>query len=457
LLTITKKVKSNLGANIYAQIVGAGYHILMVPLFLTFWSIELYGEWLVLTALPSYISLSNMGLMNVAQNNMTISMAVGDVKAAKRHLDNVWGAQLAISILLFILVLLIVLCVDFTKLFNLSLISSYEANWVFLIFSLFAMLSLQMGIFGAIYRAVGKNARGVLVLNTNRLLSIVAMALALYAGVKSIIGIAVIMCTVFFLGAIFLFIDTAKHAPDLRPGIRYFDIGDIKKVIPDGMAFMAFPFGRAITNQGMLLLVNALMNSSFVVLLATLRTLVNTAFQLSNTISLSTWPVFSEAHGKGDYEGIRRLLTFSSALGFWTGISVAIILWIIGPQLLEWWTRGEVIVGRGLLSIFIIAIVFNATWYSASTIFSANNTHQRLAIIFLVTSCIVPVNSWISFSMLSLGLYSFGIGFLIMEVTMFAMVLPQSLKYIGLTKRAWVAEIISFPLNLLTGRKSHRE
>ncbi|PMO59269.1 hypothetical protein BCT07_09670 [Vibrio breoganii] len=440
-----KRLSANFAANIYSQLVNMAYLLLTVPLFLTFWSIDLYGEWLVLSALPSYIALSNMGLMNVAQNNMTMAMGAGDTKSARESLHTVWGAQLAINLLVALFLWGVLSFINLADLFNLTEVSSSDARWVVLILSAFAMLNLQAGIFGGIYRAIGQNARGVVAANTIRLLSVGAIAFGLIAGIKSVVSIAGLMGGAYLLGSLFLFWDTAKRAPELRPGLRYFNLKNLKNIVQPGLAFMAYPLGRAVTNQGMLLFVNAFVGSSAVVVLSTLRTVVNTAFQMSNLINMSTWPEFSRMYGAGDQVGVKRLFHFTTALGIWSGMACAIGLWFMGPSLLAWWTRGEVLVDRGLLSVFIIAIIFNATWYTAMTIFNATNRHQKIALIFLASSFLVPIISWILFVIFNLELFSVGVGFLVMEIIMFAVVLPQALFLVGISKASWIYFIIKFP------------
>ncbi|NNF66067.1 MAG: hypothetical protein HKM98_01010 [Gammaproteobacteria bacterium] len=448
LINSKKELAANFGANIYSQSVGVVYQLFTVPLFLSIWPIELFGEWLVLSVLPFYIALSNMGLMAVAQNNMTIAMGAGELRSAQESLHTIWGTQIAINIFVGFLILALVSFVDVAALFNLSAISSAEAYWVVLVLSLFAMLNLQAGIFGGIYRAIGENARGVNVLATIRLVSVIAIAIGIFLGLRNVVEIAGLMAFAYLLGVTFLFVDTARRSSELRPGFRYFQASRVKQDIRYGLAFMAFPIGRAVTNQGMLLFVNAVISSAAVVVLSTIRTVVNIAFQISNLINLSIWPEFSRMYGVGDQHGMRRLFEFSTALGLWSGMASSIGLWIVGPYFLTWWTRGEVVVSRELLSIFLVAIVFNATWYTATTIFNATNQHQRIALVYLFASFLVPVIAGILLLVLNWEL-AVGVGFLVMEVVMLGFVLPQGFRLVGITYPGWISHVVAFPFSFI--------
>lgn len=445
MLGLHKRLSLNFAANIYAQFVAVAYQLLMVPLFLTFWPKELYGEWLVLSALPGYIALSNLGLMNVAGNHMTIALGAGDVQKARESLHTVWGAQLGLNVAVGILLVVLLSVVDIASVFKLSHISSASASLTLLIMSLYAMLNLQAGVFGGIYRAVGQNARGVFVGNTIRLLSVIAMAGALFLRVKDPVWLAATTAASYTLGALFLFWDTVRVAPELRPGLKYFKWNLLKTDLKLGIAFMAYPLGRAFTNQGMLLFVNAFLNSSAVVTLSTLRTVVNTVFQLSNLISLSTWPEFSRLYGEKNKVAVKKLFCFSTALGIWTGVLGSLVLCMIGPSLLSWWTRGAVMVDRPLLILFLIPVVLNSGWYTSSTVLNATNRHQRIALCFLVASVLVPVATWIIQRIIGMGLYAIGCGFICMDVVMLIYVFPQALQLIEVSRREWWHSFITFP------------
>src|SRR6266478_3684793 len=67
-----------IGATALYPIVTAVIQLVSVPIFLRFWGPRLYGEWLLLSTLPSYLSLSDMGFASVAGNDMTMRVAAGD-------------------------------------------------------------------------------------------------------------------------------------------------------------------------------------------------------------------------------------------------------------------------------------------------------------------------------------------------------------------------------------------
>ena len=78
--TLKSKLLRNLGANAYGQLITVVTQLVSVPLFLHYWGVTLYGEWLILSAVPAYLALSDIGFASSAANDMTIRFAQGDRK-----------------------------------------------------------------------------------------------------------------------------------------------------------------------------------------------------------------------------------------------------------------------------------------------------------------------------------------------------------------------------------------
>jgi hypothetical protein len=72
------KLLRNLGANAYGQAITILIQLVSVPLYLHYWGKQLYGEWLILSAIPAYLALSDIGFASVTANDMTMRVANGD-------------------------------------------------------------------------------------------------------------------------------------------------------------------------------------------------------------------------------------------------------------------------------------------------------------------------------------------------------------------------------------------
>src|ERR1700686_5660464 len=64
--------------------------LIQVPVFLHFWSVPLYGEWMIINSIPAYLSFSNVGFGSVAGNEMTMMVARDDREGALRVFQSCW-------------------------------------------------------------------------------------------------------------------------------------------------------------------------------------------------------------------------------------------------------------------------------------------------------------------------------------------------------------------------------
>ena len=65
-----------------AKLASSIIQFVQIPILFHYWTIQMNGEWMVLSAIPSYLSFSNIGFGSVAGNEMTMLMARGEQKAA---------------------------------------------------------------------------------------------------------------------------------------------------------------------------------------------------------------------------------------------------------------------------------------------------------------------------------------------------------------------------------------
>ena len=86
--SIKKRLFGNFGGSTYALLVTTLTQLFSIPLFLHFWGSSAYGEWLVLSAIASYLSLSDVGFSKVASNRMAMLVASNNYERARMILHS---------------------------------------------------------------------------------------------------------------------------------------------------------------------------------------------------------------------------------------------------------------------------------------------------------------------------------------------------------------------------------
>lgn len=87
-MEVQKALLNNLFAGGWAKVSTVIFRLVQVPILLSFLGIEDYGRWLVLYALPSWLSLANLGFGSVASNDISMAVGKGDIARARTVLSS---------------------------------------------------------------------------------------------------------------------------------------------------------------------------------------------------------------------------------------------------------------------------------------------------------------------------------------------------------------------------------
>ena len=96
-----KRLIQGIGANFLGQIINLASRVLLVPLFLTAWGAEVYGEWLLLTSIVAYLSLTDLGGQLYIVNRLTQAYAQGDIPLFRKILHTGLSLFLIIPLVAF--------------------------------------------------------------------------------------------------------------------------------------------------------------------------------------------------------------------------------------------------------------------------------------------------------------------------------------------------------------------
>ena len=98
-----KRLFRGIGANFLGQIINIVSRIVLVPLFLLAWGTDIYGEWLLLSSMVAYLSLTEMGAQLYIVNRMTQAYAHRDNDQFRKILHTGLALFLIIPIAVFVI------------------------------------------------------------------------------------------------------------------------------------------------------------------------------------------------------------------------------------------------------------------------------------------------------------------------------------------------------------------
>ncbi|MBI5261282.1 MAG: hypothetical protein HY852_05620 [Bradyrhizobium sp.] len=355
-------------ANAVQTTLGIAQQVLLVPVFLRFWTSDLLAAWLVIYAAASIVFVADAGLQLRAINRFLAfrSSADPDGRTASFH-AGMQRIYFAVAAGVCLLLLIGARLLPPSSTLGFQAVSDFDA--AFLVMTIGTALTLPSNLASGLYRARGKYGRAVWLQNCAMALALPAQLFAILA-VGTLLSVAVAYITIQVAVALYL---VAIEAPRLFPFLRR-GRGRQHWRWSIGQFGPAFPFAVAgITELALLnapvLLVSALVSDRIAV---AQWALTRVAAGLLRALCVQvTLPVAAELgydHATGDRERTRRLYARGSALV--TALASLIVSGLLPfwPDFFDLWTRGSIpynapltitlLVGAGIVAPSILALGF---------------------------------------------------------------------------------------------------
>jgi len=412
-------------SNWVSKLAGTIINLVGVPIFLHFWSVPVYGEWIVLNALPTYLNQSTIGFGNVAGNDMSIFTAKGDREGAIRAFQSCWALIAVFSIVAGGLATLAVWYLPVTRWLHLSAIDDLSAKWIILYLGWSILLSQFEQLLQSAYRCVGRYPYGTLLKSMISLsaFAVIMVAVALHASPRIA---ALWFALANIAGTVLLCILVKRDLPWLEFGWKHARWSEIKRMSGPAFAFMGFPIGNALNLQGTVVAVSYALGPLAVVIFSTARTISRVALQMIQMVNNTVWPELSLAYGAGNYALVRTLHRRACQIALFFSFALTAVMMLFGPWFLTHWTHGKVPPSPGLLAILLLVVIVYSFWSTSATLHQATNRHQRLAAWYMAGTGITVAATYLCAR--HFGLYAAAASLLISEIVMNVYVVPASLR-----------------------------
>lgn len=382
---IRKRIVKGLGANVFAQAINIVIQLTSVPIFLHFWGADLYGKWLILSSIPGYLSMSDIGFGSVAGNEMTMLTARKDYQAATKVFQSAWVFITGICSVIGLVAYALAYLLPFDSWFNLKSLPPGQVSLVICLLAFYTLVSQQGGLIDAAFKSDGRYAQGTALDNIVRLMEMV-LALSSVALGGQLVSVALMLLIGRTMGLCWMWLVFKRGSQWLSLGYAKASWQTIQKMFKPAIAFMAIPLSNALIFQGMTLTVGGLLAPVAVVVFTTSRTVSRILIQFITLINCAFWPELSAAFGCNDLQLARKLHQRASLFSFWLSIVTSIALAAIGPWLLRFWTGGHIVINLPLFYLMLLLVISSSLWQSSSVFLMATNTHGSLAKITLISS-----------------------------------------------------------------------
>lgn len=378
------RIVSGTSAGLAAQIAIGVTQLISIPIFFSVWGSERYGIWLMLSTVPAYLSLTDLGIFSTVTTQIGLLLGSGKLSLASQLFRDLQKLFRALSAVLLLVA---------GALFLLGLLYSefFETFGTVAILVLSVALSQFQGLtFGAL-RANNKFTlaicTGLGIQVTEWFGLIVALS---NHGSLSQVAAGALVAKILAVGASAIF--ARKHIGSLKYEIRGGSLRNIRNYLRNSISALGLTLSNAVWIQGSTLIAGATFGPIGAATLATYRTVTRLPLQFTAAFSQSLWPEFSLLFGSGErdkliavYRKFRNLnaLVGIAVVAVWFGICL-----LIFPQLTSKNFDFEFALG----AFFSLAAFIGILSQAPRTLLLGTNRHLNLGYLYLLSSLLfLPV------------------------------------------------------------------
>jgi O-antigen/teichoic acid export membrane protein len=381
-----KRLFRGIGANFLGQLINISSRIVLVPLFLLAWGADIYGEWLLLSSLVAYLSLSEMGAQLYIVNRMTQAYAQRDNDQFCKILHTGLAIFLIIPIVVFVIFVAVIGWINPATWLHITQTGHGTVVLVLAILAFQIAISLPQSVLLRVYFAVEMLPRGVMLINLMQLMSLIFLAGGLWRR-WGMVPIAIIQLIPYGLTAGMAIFDLNRKFPQFKIlSLREADFSLGLSFIKPSFHFFLIQLGQAFSLQGTVLVVGVVAGPLQVVLFSTMRTIVNLIRSFLDQLSHAAWPEMTRLDAQADIDKFLALFRVILRSTLMAAIFFITIFHFYGGYIYNLWLRKTVPFEQPVMDLFLIYMGQFIFWLTCSHPLQATNRHHTLAKVLFISS-----------------------------------------------------------------------
>lgn len=359
-----------------------------VPFYLRAFGLNRYGEWLVISAIPMYLSLSDLGFAAVSSTQATREFATGNASEARITMRSAWLVVSTGSLAILATLALLVWSLPVEWL-HINEIPRHDAQLILLLLVAYTLMTVQSSLVEGCFRAGRRFPVGISIATALRLFEFVVAALTAL-GTHSPVITAGSLLGARILGQVAYLYQLRRLVPELMLGFQDAQYSTFRCLVLPGLGFLSFPLGNTVAMQGMIMVTATELGPAAVVVLNAVRIMGNMLRQIASTVYNGVLPEVTAALARGDHERARRLVNGGLAVTLVIAALCGATLVVAKNQILGVWTGGSVQAPALLVLAMAATVLVDLPWLAWSLLLIARNRHAVLGALY-AGSCLLSV------------------------------------------------------------------
>lgn len=394
------KVKKNILGSFGVKGISIIISLVLVPLTIGYVSSELYGIWLTLVTVISWVHLFDFGFGHGARNKIAESVSLGNWEKARQYVSTSYFYFTLLFVPIAAILFFVCKYVNWISLLNVDAKYQELIIQVMRIVIVFFCISFIVNIQNTVLRALQLNALGsafsaigqVLVLIVTYILTITTEPSLVYLAF-AISGCPILVnlvCTFWLFG---------HKYKQLRPSIKYIDTSLVKDVLNLGLKFFVIQIAGLVLYQTMNIIISHVAGPEAVTEYNVVYKYLSIPMMASSMMVDPFWSAFTEAYSIKDYGWMQR--SYSKLLRFFIlALLLVVLLALVYPIAFKLWLGDKVIIHTTMILI-VSAYVVVMIWQNIHSALINGMGRITLSVIcsFAIAIINIPLSLYLGGSM----------------------------------------------------------
>lgn len=303
----TLAVKKNIIYSILIKVLSIVVSFMLVPMTIGYVSSELYGVWLTLSSILTWLTFLDLGFSQGMKNKLTEAIANDDWERGKKLVSTTYFLMILIFVPVCIIIQFLIPVVDWCKLLNISTI--YQDDIIKTLHVLMAFCCLQMvvnvvvSVIAAFQRVALSNSFGVIG-NVISLGIIFALTKLCPPSLLYLcFSLAAMPIVVTIIASIILFSGSMKR---VAPSFRSIEMPLTKDLFTLGYKFFIINIQAVVLYQATNVIISNVSSPLWVTSYNIAYKYLSIAMMLFTVATQPLWPAYTDAYVRGDYEWMKK-------------------------------------------------------------------------------------------------------------------------------------------------------
>jgi O-antigen/teichoic acid export membrane protein len=353
--------------------------LILIPLYVRLLGHELYGQWLVIFSLASYLGLANLGTWQAIGNRIT--EAVADHRSGEVG-TLVSTGFIAYSAVIAVLAVTVVGATPFVW-HRLAPGTGAQAAWAFAVFIALSAAAFPFKAHSIMLRSFQRVDLEQKISASANLGRIAVMAAALIAGMK-LLAIAAIQGGAMLAQGIAAYASALRVTPDARPALSRFSRATVRSIAAPSAGFLGLTVASTIAFGVDNLVIGWALGASAVTRYAVPFRLITMLAGIFAVGVGAFWPAITAAYARDEHERLRTGFLLLTRISILAAAIAGFALWFAGPGFIRLWAGEGVFPGRTVFGLQVALMMIQILVTPADAVLMATSRHYLYAMLAIV-------------------------------------------------------------------------